>query len=798
MRRQLISESTFQAGFSDSINPLLAPATTWAIGSCNIFQGGESVVRPWKGLYSKGSGSGTNYLTQYGSTWGGNQNYSSVTGQGSLLLDYSNTTFGIGAGRPSKEGTPLQVPISGTTFSTLTFTAAGNILTTAANTFTTGQVVYLTVTGGDTLPSPLVVNTAYWVIALSGTTLSLASSYANAMAGTAITLTTTGAGASRTINYGEPATLSPVLEVLSGLNASYFYTYDDQAGLDQCEAPSVIVPTTPAAAYVGYINGAVNFKIAAIRDRENVGSNLTTPNAPVKGRASGASAVVVPNNKTVKITFPTAQTGQTHWAVFSTKEGFGGTGAFYRLGWRTTSQPGAPATDEWIWGIPETTVAGATDRTLEFDYRTGDLLPELAWVEDYPPQAGTHCIRLENVMIVFGVQDGTVAQVSLPNFFESYNPFHLLYFPEAVTTVLHRPVDNYAFVACRNSIHAVQYVGYRGGDLPSATVTTITPEIGVAYDKNWALGGGNICIFVEGAGLVMMSADGTIDFEFGREVTVFTKSWAASETVVSFDPSSRSFVCSNNGTSVCFCLQTGTWSTPLYLTDAGISSSTTWKSAINSQGKMICTLQSGSTQTAYVFDDNTSTTRMPTCAISQWQTAPLGRSTNIYELGVAVTQGANVEPMVVGLHTNFFKTYLRDCSTTSGSNVLTGTGFTTLYTGMQACLFGTDIGGAGVNYLIVKLTYNSATQLLMTNRSTGSNVNASATLSNVFVLVGKDFFTATPYANISQFDLNFRPAQQNCRAWAVSVFLATDAVTGFVLGESVFGTASESSVVNVI
>lgn len=189
---------------------------------------------------------------------------------------------------------------------------------------------------------------------------------------------------------------------------------------------------------------------------------------------------------------------------------------------------------------------------------------------------------------------------------------------------------------------------------------------------------------------------------------------------------------------------------------------------------------------------------MPTCAISQWQTAPLGRSVNIYELGVAVTQGANVEPMVVGLHTNFFKTYLRDCSTTSGSNVLTGTGFTTLYTGMQACLFGTDIGGAGVNYLIVKLTYNSATQLLMTNRSTGSNVNASATLSNVFVLVGKDFFTATPYANISQFDLNFRPAQQNCRAWAVSVFLATDAVTGFVLGESVFGTASESSVVNVI
>ncbi len=793
-RRQLISESTFQAGFSDSVNPLLAPSTTWAIGSCNIFQGGESIVRPWKGLYSKGSGSGTNYLTQYGATWGGNQNYSTVTGQGSLLLDYSNTTFGIGAGRPSKEGTPLQVPISpATSFATFVFTAAGNILTSAAHGRTTGQVVYLT---GADLAAPLAINTAYWVINLGVNTFSLASTYANAMAGTVITLTDAGSG-TQTLHYGEPATLSPVMEVLSGLNASYFYTYDDQAGLQQSSAPTVTVPTTPAAAYTGLINGAVNFKIAAIRDRENVGSNLTTPNAPVKGRASAATAVVVPNNKTVQITFPTALTGQTHWAVFSTKEGFGGTGAFYRLGYRTTSLPGAVGTDEWIWGIPESTVVSA-GRVLEFDYRTGDLLPELAWVEDYPPQAGTHCIRLENVMIIFGVQDGTVAQVSLPNFFESYNPFHLLYFPEAVTTVLHRPVDNYAFVACRNSIHAVQYVGYRGGELPSATVTTITPEIGVAYDKNWALGGGNICIFVEGAGLVMMSADGTIDFEFGREVTVFTRSWTAVDTIIGFDPSSRSFVCSNNGVSVCYCLQTGTWSTPMYLTDAGISSTTTWESAINSQGKMVCTLQSGSTQTAYIFDDNTSTTRMPTCAVSQWQTAPLGRSINIYEMAVALTQGNNVEPMVIGAHTNFFKTYLRDCSTSNATNVLTGTGFTALYTGMQACLFGTDIGGVGVHYLIVKLAYSSATQLLMTDRSTGTNVIPNATLSNVFVLVGKDFFTATPYANVSQFDLNFRPAIQNARAWAVSVFLSTDASTGFVLGESVFGVGSQSSNVNVI
>lgn len=787
-RRELITQSTFQGGYNDSIVPFLAPPSTWAAGSFGTILAGESVVRPFKGLYSKGSGSGTNYLTQYGATWGGNQNYSNVTGRGSLVLDYANTTFGIGAGYPSKEGTPLQVPNTGTTFTAITYTASGATMTAIGHGLSTGKVVYITTSG--TVPTGLATSTPYWIINLTADTFSFASTYANAMAGTAITTTGAGTG-TQSVNYGQNAPVSTLLEVFSSLHAQYFYTYDDQAGLGQSEAPSVVVPTTPTAPYTGIINGAVNFKIAAIRDRENNSVNIDNPNAPVKGRVSSATAVALPNNKTVQITFPAAQTGQTHWAVFSTKEGFGGTGVFYRVGWRSPSD-----LDTWIFGISEVTVAAAANRTLEFDYRTGDLLPETEWVEDYPPQAGTHYIRLENVGIVFGVQDGTVAQVSLPNFFESYNPFHLLYFPEAVTTILHRPVDNYAFVACRNSIHAVQYVGYRGGELPSATVTTITPEIGVAYDRNWALGGGNICIFVEGTGLVMMSADGTIDFEFGREVNVFTRSWTAVETVVGFDPTTRSFVIGNNGQSISFCLQTGTWSTPLYLTDCGLSSTTVWKSAINSQGKMIVTLEASSTQTAYVYDDNTSTTRMPTCAITQWQTAPLGRSANIYEMDAAITQGNTTEKLIVGLHSNFFKPFLRNCSLTSGQNTITGTGFTSIYDGMRAAVFGTDIGGAGVNYLLVRLSYQNATTLRMVD-SSGSNVPAQASASNVFILVGDRFYAVTPTANITQYIRNLRPALQNARSFAVSMYLPTDASTGFCQATSVYGTYSRSSVVNI-
>lgn len=792
MRRQLLSQSGFDRGYTDSVSPLNAPADTWAAGSCNTFLLGENVTRPFKGFYSQGSGSGMNYACIFGDTWGGLQNGGGATGRGSQILDFNDTMYVIGSGNPSREGAKIQYSPSSFTFTSADVNVNGSI-TEVAHGLATGDAVYFTTAGALPTASSgggITASTAYFVIVIDADTFRVARTFALAKAGTPITFSAVGSGTS-TLFYGSDIIASSTMKVASGLTADYIYSYLDNAGLDQSDAPTVAVPTTPAAAYTGLINGAVNFKIAAIRDRQNVGANIDNPNAPVKGRASSATAVVVPNNKTVKITFPTAQTGQTHWAVFSTKEGFGGTGEFYRLGWRSSSDSNAV----WYFGIAETTVAAATARTLEFDYRTGDLLPETAWIEDYPPQSGTHCIRLENIMVILGSLDGSVAQVSLPNYFESYNPFHLLYFPESVTAVLHRSVDNYAIVACRNSIHAVQYVGYRGGELPSATITTITPEIGIANQSNWAIGGGQICAFIEGTGLVLIKNGGEIDFEFGREVNVLTRSWAASSTVVGFDPDTRSFVAANGTTSVAFCLETGVWSSPVYNTDAGVTG--TWVSAINAQGKLCATLENGGTQTAYIWDDNTSTTRMPICAISQWQSAPLGRSVNLYEGATAIQQGNNTEPIIIGFHTNLFKTYLRGASVTSASNVLTATGFTSLYTGMQCVVFGTDIGGAGVHYLIAKLTYASSTTCTMTNRDTGATLNASASASNCFVLVGKDFFTVTPSANIEQFALNVRPALQNVRAWAVSVFQATDAATGNCYGQSVFGTGSQSSVVNV-
>jgi Pectate lyase superfamily protein len=77
---------------------------------------------------------------------------------------------------------------------TATFTAAvTDICTQSAHGYRTGDGPFqLTTTG--TLPSPLTVATDYYIIFVSSSTFKLATSFANAVAGTAVDITTTGTG----------------------------------------------------------------------------------------------------------------------------------------------------------------------------------------------------------------------------------------------------------------------------------------------------------------------------------------------------------------------------------------------------------------------------------------------------------------------------------------------------------------------------------------------------------------------------------------------------------------------------
>lgn len=109
--------------------------------------------------------------------------YNHVTG----VVRYSNVTIGV-VDKP--EDSFVLPALAGN--STYTVVAATDLFTTPGTAPATGTPI--TVTTTTSLAAPLLVDTVYYVINVSGTTFKLATTAANATAGTAIDITTTGSG----------------------------------------------------------------------------------------------------------------------------------------------------------------------------------------------------------------------------------------------------------------------------------------------------------------------------------------------------------------------------------------------------------------------------------------------------------------------------------------------------------------------------------------------------------------------------------------------------------------------------
>lgn len=807
MRRSLISRYTFDRGYADSRNPLAEGTDTSAEGSFGMLRLGEGYNRPFQGFHSKGAQTGSSVMMPLGDTWGG---IKAVGGNasGSIVEDYSGKIYLIGAGTPMRQGIPVQKEV-GTFVLSAVSTGSDYFDRGVATGLVAGDAVYFT---GAGLTTDLTVNRIYYVSIVTSDRFRVHLTRASALAGTGyVDVTSAGTPATTTVHYGDDITATAALQIASnpltdtaGLNT--FYQDVDSAGISVVDAPLVSVPTTKGATYQGLINGSISFKIAAFRDRENEAADILNINAPVRAIASATSQVVVPNNGTVRVTFPAMPSGGTHWAVFATRVTFGGVGIHSRVGWRAQSTD--VDSSDWIYGIPEESITTREvndgDRNLEFDFKDADLYPEDAWLYDLGPEDGTFFLRMENVGVVLGALDGTVGYVSLPNYMESYNPRHLLYFPEPVTATLQRQMGEYALVACRNSIHALQYVGFQDDDRPSVTMITAVPDVGIKKQSNWTYGGGMAALWVDGAGiatLTMQGDQGVIDYEFGREVAKFTKSWTSDNVKVAFDPKTRSFVFAHQDVSISYCLESGAWADPVYLTDCGFPSTAVWQAVVSAQGELVTSIydSNGTTYTAYSYDNNSSTTRMPICQIGRWERQESGgRANGIYEIALASTQGGTIntttpEPIIIGLHSNLFATYLRNCSTSNASTTLTAASavFTSDWTGKRAVVFGTGVGGVGVNYLSVTLTYLNTTTITMSSP-------AQATLTGCFVMVGEDFFAETPVTGREQHFYNVYPNLQDARSFCASVYIpclkgSETIIKGAVHELDVMGTAWQTS-----
>lgn len=100
------------------------------------------------------------------------------------------------------------------TFGTVDSTANTIVLT--AHGMATGDGPFYVSNSGGALPAPLAANTSYWVIKVDANTIQLATSKANALASTAIDLTTTGTG-TQTLLRNENDVV--VAQLVQGLNA---------------------------------------------------------------------------------------------------------------------------------------------------------------------------------------------------------------------------------------------------------------------------------------------------------------------------------------------------------------------------------------------------------------------------------------------------------------------------------------------------------------------------------------------------------------------------------------------------
>lgn len=515
--------------------------------------------------------------------------------------------------------------------------------------------------------------------------------------------------------------LSTILQIAIAVGGVYDAAHTYDAGLPQSSTPDVAVLASPGTGYEGLTTGPVSFKIARLR--------LTTGARSV---ASLTSAVLVPTAQSIRITFPLPSTGQTHWRVFSTQEGFGGVGLHYALRYGIGTAG--------VLDIPESVVAaGVIDgipRSLEFDFHTGDLIPELAYIDDYPPPAGTHAMRIENVMLVLGaVADsssavsstnaGTVGSCSLPNFYESHKPDHRIYFPEGIVDCRQRQTDSYGYIACRNGIFAAQYVGPRDG--PAVALTTILPDVGISKPSNWCQVAGLLYMRVGDGSFIRMRSDGSFDYAWAADIYESVKNWDDT-TVIAPHFDSMSVIVANGTQAFQYSLLTESWSPALYFVDAGVSG--TALSAVNSRGQMIMTITSGGAQTAYSWD--TGATEMWITSQTPYRRPVLDRvprSVRVRELQIAFETDNDDTPLIISINRNLRQTFVHDAISTNGSSRIdSATGDFTGHDGDMVAIFGTDVGGSGIDYLIGRISLGASSSP-SASPSPSASVSASPSVS---------------------------------------------------------------------
>lgn len=582
------------------------------------------------------------------------------------------------------------------------------------------------------------------------------------------------------------ATASSTLKIL--LSRSGSYTAGDSgpyaAGLGQPSAPIVAVLDAPGVGFTGLLEGPTSFKIARLRSSTGA-----------RSIASMTSSVVTCTKQTVRLTFPAAATGQDFWVVFAPQQGFGGIGPHYRL---------ALSAANGALQISEAAVAASTvdgvGRSIEIEYQTGDLSAEFAWIDDYPPPAGTHAFAIENVWAVGGcysdattapssTSPGTCIAVSLQNAPESYRPTDLLYLPEQIVSVLNRPSDSWVYIGCRNSVHAVQFTGAQDG--PALSIMTLWPDVGIAAPHNWCQVDGILFAFTAKAGAVTIGALGRPDRSFARAVREDMKSWEPATTIVGHDPDTQSVVFANGTRSHAFHLPSQTWSTKIILSDFQTG---TALSCVTSQQQLKITLDNAGTHTLYTW--NVGAGSSPS-AFSQWDARPSPLPKTIRGV-IESVHSDNTNPVYVSIHKNLRKVAVEDAAMTIGSNVVTSptAAFTADDVGKFVLVSGAGAGGTPLRGRIKTFTNSTTVEIVIPTGpfSSAGPQNAIAAVTGKFCVIGSYIYSRTP-RSLSTTGRPKRPRVRECLEYCVGIHMRDQTADAQPLKAFLFGSVVDGSAV---
>lgn len=774
----------------------LSPASQNSLsdGTWNTIISGDGYVRPYRGFTTQGASTGSRKMMTIGRTWGGIKDNGATQGSGSFFEDIGKSRWGIGAGIPHIEGTNV----------------TGWTLTTNLQLSIASAGVYASpVQAGLAQPSAPELG----IISTVGTITNSISAK--------IERTRPATGA-RSLASPTSAVIFPqanrarVTFPVAAAGQTHwrvYFTFQGfgGVGIHYLALYNLLSDIPEATVAAGTIGGSASVATGTLTVGTNPSNNETIVINGVtitfKTVAGGPAEVQIGATTTATAfnlaTVLNASTNPSLEAATYTSAGAVVTVTFGAPGTAGNAYTLANSSGGNVTRSGATLAGGAAGdftRSLEFNFQDGDLVPLEASYDDYPPPAATHALRLENVLNLVGcyadstagptsTAPGVAIAVSKQNNYESYVPTHLLYLPEPVVDVLARPIDDYGYIACENSVHAIQYVGDRGDELPPCAITTILPDIGVQYQHNWCHFRGRLLIYTAQGNLILMDESGNFDTEFAGPVTSILKSFTTATTIVGYDPENDSIIVASGYRILTYSLQSGQWR-QIWMPDTSVGTQTAF-SCVSAKRKLYMSLNNAGAYTAYAYDTGTET--VPLSVVSNYVNSPNGNAAvkDIYEMAIAAESAADTF-LAVAINSGLKKTVFRRIRVTIGSDEVLDddSSFYAEMVGKQVLIFLNDIEGFGTTYFrgrVGAFTTASAIDLVDINGDPFSPTGAGV---EVLMFVG-DYSAAVEF-NKEELP-NFFPNLVEKRSYQTAIWLKGASDVGNVLTCDLFGTAYASS-----